>query len=85
MRRCSSHLVLALNEQVQDILSDLVVVFIEELVNLHHGHENILEYLSGIREELFPSQQVLCCYACTDCVEKLVVKMLKHLWMEANQ
>lgn len=30
----SSHLVLALNEQVQDILSDLVVVFIEELVNL---------------------------------------------------
>lgn len=31
-----SHLVLALNEEVQDILTDLVVVLIEELVNLHH-------------------------------------------------
>lgn len=32
----SSHLVLALNEQVQDILANLVVVLIEELVNLHY-------------------------------------------------
>lgn len=31
----SSHLVLALNEQVKDILPDLVIVFIEELVNLN--------------------------------------------------
>lgn len=29
-----AHLVLALNEQVQNILSDLVVVLIKELVNL---------------------------------------------------
>lgn len=34
MMLLSSHLVFALNEQVQDILTDLVVVLIQELVNL---------------------------------------------------
>ncbi len=42
MRRCSSHLVLALNEQVQHILADLVVVLIEELVNLHRWVHKLL-------------------------------------------
>lgn len=34
----SSHLVLALNEKIQDVLSHLVVVFIEEFVNLHQEY-----------------------------------------------
>lgn len=38
MCRTSSHLVLALNEQVQDILTDLVVVLIKELINLQRLH-----------------------------------------------
>lgn len=94
----SSHLVLALNEQVQDILSDLVVVFIEELVNLKWWHHKWLENLSGISGG-FPFQQVLWGWlACVESCEfdqmfhKLLFisihwKLMHHrlIWMPTNQ
>lgn len=51
----SSHLVLALNEQVQNILPHLVIVLIKEFVNLHYQDPKLLEApkpLYGIKSDI---------------------------------
>lgn len=60
----SSDLVLALNEQVQDILTDLVIVLIEELVNLH---PKLLDYDLIVIQHSYPPQVklVIAKYLCT--------------------